>query len=64
MEIFITNFSTAGLAACGHTRPVRMITVANGFWSEAETMEGASFLARRLLSSAECRSTEQIAAGD
>ena len=39
-KFLITTFSTDGLAARGHTRPVRMITVADGFWSEAETMEG------------------------
>jgi hypothetical protein len=43
-EFFIANFSTDMLAARGHTRPVRAITVTAGEWSTPTTIEGRLIL--------------------
>jgi hypothetical protein len=43
-EFFVANFSTDGLAARGHTRPVRMITVDDGVWAKPVSIEGRLIL--------------------
>jgi len=38
-EWFITNFDRDSLAAAGHTRPVKVYTITEGIWSEAQVLQ-------------------------